>query len=82
VLAAVAVVGKGERVATAVLARATGLAAPELADALDELEWERWLAAEPRGYAFVARIVRDVVSRDLVTAGQRQRLLEAAAVRP
>jgi predicted ATPase len=82
VLAAVAVVGKGERVATAVLARATGLAAPELANALDELEWERWLAAEPRGYAFVARIVRDVVSRDLVTAGQRQRLLEAAAVRP
>ena len=87
VLAAVAVVGGGggrggERLATAVLARATGLAAPELANALDELEWERWLAAEPRGYAFVARIVRDVVSRDLVTAGQRQRLLEAAAVRP
>jgi DNA-binding SARP family transcriptional activator len=77
VLAGVAVVG--ERVATAVLARATGLAARELADALDELEWERWLAAEPRGYAFVARVVREVVSRDLVTAGQRQRLLEAVA---
>ncbi len=77
VLAALAVVG--ERVATAVLARATGLAAPELAAALDELEWERWLAAEPRGYAFVARIVREVVNRDLVKPGQRQRLLEAAA---
>ena len=79
VLAALAVVGGGERVATAVLARATGLADPELTAALDELEWERWLAAEPRGYAFVARIVREVVSRDLVTAGQRRRLLEAAA---
>jgi DNA-binding SARP family transcriptional activator len=76
VLAAVAVVQ--ERVATAVLARATGLAAPELTAALDELEWERWLVAEPRGYAFVARIVRDIVARDLVTPGQRQRLLEAA----
>jgi len=26
-------------------------------------EWHRWLAAEPRGYAFVARIVRDVIER-------------------
>jgi DNA-binding SARP family transcriptional activator len=82
VLSAVAVLGAGddERIDTTVLARATGLGAAELAAALDELEWERWVAAEPRGYAFVARIVRDVVSRDLVTTGQRQRFL--AAVRP
>ena len=82
VLAAVAVIGGGDRVSIAVLARATGggVAAAELVDALDELEWERWLAAEPRGYAFVARIVGEVVSRDLVTAGQRQRFLDA--VRP
>lgn len=77
VLAAAAVLG--ERVAAPELGRATGLDAAELAAALDELEWERWLAAEPRGYAFVARIVREIVGRDLVTAGQRQRLVQAAA---
>ena len=48
------------------------------ASALDELEWHRWLVAEPRGYSFVARIVRQVVERDMVTAGQRQRVLAAA----
>jgi DNA-binding SARP family transcriptional activator len=77
VLAAVAALD--ERVPSAVLARATGLAARELGSALDELEWERWLAVEPRGYAFVARIVRDIVGGDLVTPGQRQRYREAAA---
>ena len=76
VLAAAAVLAS--RVAALVLGRATGLDAAALAAALDELEWERWLVAEPRGYAFVARIVRDIVARDLVTPGQRQRLLEAA----
>lgn len=75
VLGAVAVLGGVERVEAAVLERATGIEASELTAALDELEWERWLAAEPRGYAFVARIVRDIVVRDLVTPGQRQRLL-------
>ena len=49
----------------------------ETAIALDELEWHRWLVAEPRGYSFVARIVRRVVERDMVTAGQRQRVLKA-----
>jgi hypothetical protein len=49
-----------------------------LAQALDELEWQGWLAAEPRGYAFVARIVREVIDRDMVTHGQRQRMLEMA----
>ncbi len=49
---------------------------------LDELEWERWLAAEPRGYGFVARIVRDVVDRDMVVSGQRRRILEAAGRSP
>ncbi|MGH7673210.1 MAG: hypothetical protein ACREMC_09925, partial [Gemmatimonadales bacterium] len=76
VLAAAAVLAA--RVAAPVLGRATGLDAAALAAALDELEWERWLVAEPRGYAFVARIVRDIVARDLVTSGQRQRLLEGA----
>jgi predicted ATPase len=58
--------------------RATGLAATVVADALDELEWSRWLLADGRGHAFAARIVREVVKRDLVLPGQRQRLVEAA----
>jgi hypothetical protein len=36
------------------------------------------LSSEPRGYAFVARIVRDVIDRDMVAAGQRERIREAA----
>ena len=52
--------------------------AEETALALDELEWHRWLVAEPRGYSFVARLVRRVVERDMLTPGQRRRVLEAA----
>ena len=70
------------RVPAALLAQASGVGGEALAAALDELEWQRWLAAEPRGYAFVARIVRDVVDRDMVVAGQRQRLLHAAGRSP
>src|SRR5205823_4214441 len=54
------------RVPAALLARASGVGGEALGAALDELEWQRWLAAEVRGYAFVARIVRDVVDRDMV----------------
>ncbi|HEU5039688.1 MAG TPA: AAA family ATPase [Gemmatimonadales bacterium] len=59
------------------LERALGLGPQDTARALDELEWHRWLLAEPRGYSFVARIVRQVVERDMVTPGQRRRILEA-----
>src|SRR5207249_4747857 len=76
VLVATAVLGG--RVAGAKLGRAAGLAGEALAQALDELEWQGWLAAEPRGYAFVARIVGDVIDRDMAAPGQRQRILEAA----
>ena len=76
VLAAASVLG--DRVSAQVVARATKLDAAHAAAALDELEWQRWLTAEARGYAFVARIVRDVVARDMLTEGQRLRLLEAA----
>lgn len=65
----------GERVAGEQIGRAAGLTGSAVHEALDELEWRRWLVAEPRGYAFVARIVRDVVARDMVTEGQRQRIL-------
>jgi predicted ATPase len=67
----------GDRVDVATLERAAALTAEPLAAALDELEWQRWLAAEPRGYSFVARVVRDVVARDMLTPGQRQRILSA-----
>lgn len=76
VLGAAAVLA--ERVPMDALARTTELAESALAAALDELEWQRWLTAEPRGYAFLARIVREVVAEDLVTAGQKQRMLASA----
>jgi len=76
VLAAASVLG--DRVAGRLLAKATKLDAEHVATALDELEWQRWLTAEARGYAFVARIVRDVVARDMLTEGQRLRIVEAA----
>jgi predicted ATPase len=75
VLAAAAVIG--DLVPSATLEQAVALGSEETAIALDELEWNRWLVAEPRGYSFVARIVRRVVERDMVTAGQRQRVLDA-----
>jgi DNA-binding SARP family transcriptional activator len=80
VLIAAAVIGG--RVAPDQLRRATQLAETDLAEALDELEWQRWLTAEPRGYAFVARIVREIVATDMVTAGQKQRILAAGTGAP
>ena len=64
------------RVDPALLARGTGLSPGETITALDELEWHRWMVSEPRGYSFVARVVRQVVARDMLTPGQRRRILE------
>ncbi|MEO7238022.1 MAG: hypothetical protein ABIZ96_05330, partial [Gemmatimonadales bacterium] len=75
VLAATAVLG--DLVPPSLLERALSLEAEEVVRALDELEWQRWVVSEPRGYSFVARIVRQVVERDIVTPGQRRRVLEA-----
>jgi DNA-binding SARP family transcriptional activator len=75
VLAAAAVLG--DRVAPAALEKATQVSGKALEAALDELEWQRWLAAEPRGYAFVAALARNVVAADMITEGQRQRILAA-----
>lgn len=72
----------GERVSPADLARATALGSDAVSGALDELEWARWLVAEPRGYAFVARVARDVVAQDMMTPGQRRRILASAASAP
>jgi hypothetical protein len=65
----------GERVAAKRIGCATELEGEALHAALDELEWRRWLVAESRGYVFVARIVRDVVARDMITEGERRRIL-------
>jgi DNA-binding SARP family transcriptional activator len=75
VLAAASVLG--ERVDAPVLNRATDLAESDVNGGLDELEWQRWLCSEPRGYAFVARIVQRVVAEDMLTPGQRRRIQEA-----
>jgi DNA-binding SARP family transcriptional activator len=69
----------GDRTDLGALQRATGLELQALTGALDELEWQRWLAADSRGYSFVARIVRDVVAQDMLTEGQRRRIAEAVA---
>ena len=70
----------GDRVPLNLLTRVLDLPIGQVAAALDELEWHRWLAYDPRGYTFVARVVRKVVARDMLTPGQRQRVLEAAGV--
>jgi DNA-binding SARP family transcriptional activator len=70
----------GDRVPLDLLARALGLPRGEVANALDELEWHRWLVYDRRGYTFVARVVQKVVARDMLTPGQRQRVLEAAGL--
>jgi DNA-binding SARP family transcriptional activator len=75
VLTAVAVLG--DRVSPERAAGALGLPLDTVHQALDELEWHHWLVAEPRGYGFVARLVRRVVERDMLTPGQHRRLLEA-----
>ena len=54
------------------LARVAGLPEERLGPALDQLEWTRWFTADPVGYTFVARIVREVVARDFVTGRQRR----------
>jgi predicted ATPase len=75
VLSAAAVIG--ERVEGAVLARVTELPLREVQSALDELEWHQWLVAEVRGYSFAARLTRQVIAEDMVSPGQRRRMLAA-----
>ncbi len=76
VLLAAAVLG--DRVPAGRLGAAPDVDDASLGLALEELEWERWLIAEPRGYSLLARIVRDVILRDMVTPGKRARIEEAA----
>ena len=76
-LSAIAVLG--DRASLVRIAQVAKLSPEEAEQALDELEWTRWLESEPRGYAFVARIAREVVLEDMMTAGQRRRLEARAA---
>lgn len=46
---------------------------------LDRLEWQCWLVADARGYAFRARAVRRMIAEEMLTPGQRQRLLHRIA---
>ncbi len=69
----------GERFTVDEVGRGLDMDGDRLFAALDELEWRRWLVAEPRGYSFVARLHRDVVERDMMTKGQRRRLRERLA---
>ncbi len=65
----------GDRVLLPRVAHILGIGDAEAAAAFDELEWQRWLVCDSRGYTFVARLVRQVVARDMLTPGQRQRIL-------
>jgi predicted ATPase len=76
VLAAMSVIG--DQMELDMLSSGTGLPPGEIEAALDELESHQWLTADARGYAFTARMSREVISRDMVTAGQRRRILETA----
>jgi predicted ATPase len=68
----------GDRAPLERLAQAATLPVNEVAAALDELEWHRWLICDSRGYTFVARLVRQVVVQDMLTPGQRQRIQVSA----
>jgi hypothetical protein len=69
-----------ERAPDALIGRVAQLEPAALGPALAELEWQRWIAAESRGYVFVARVVRDIVARDMLTAGQKRRLAQLAGL--
>jgi DNA-binding SARP family transcriptional activator len=74
-----AVAALGGRVTAEQVARAAALSPAQCDGALDELEWQRWLVADGRGYAFVAGIVERIIERDMLTPGQRRRMRSAAA---
>jgi predicted ATPase len=73
VLVAAAVLNAGLTEAT--LARVTELELGQARTALDELEWQRWLESDGSSYGFVAQIAARVIDRDMVTKGQRARIL-------
>ena len=75
-LSAIAVLG--DRADADTVERVTGLDRDVLLPALDELEWQRWVTATGRAYGIVAKITREVILRDMLTPGQRERLQQTA----
>jgi hypothetical protein len=73
VLTAAAVLG--ERASAVELCAGSGQSGTALHEAQDELEWQRWLVAELRGYSFVPGIAKHVVARNMITTGQRNRVV-------
>ena len=56
------------------LAVAIDLQGDRLDEALSELEWTRWLVPDPQGYTFSARLIKQVIARDFVSAATRRRV--------
>jgi hypothetical protein len=54
---------------------------PDLEATLDLVERERWIAADGRGYSFVAGVVRRLLAEEMLTPGQRRRLEDRIARR-
>ncbi|HEV2749686.1 MAG TPA: AAA family ATPase [Gemmatimonadales bacterium] len=67
----------GERLSARRLERATALERVVVEEALDLLEWNRWLVADGRGYVFAAPIERAVLLQEMITPGQARRYREA-----
>lgn len=61
------------------LARMTDRPEGAVIDALDELEFARWVNSDARGYAYLANVMRLVIERDMVTGGKRRRMLARLA---
>lgn len=68
-----------ERTGVADLTRATRLDPDAVEQALDLLEWERWLVADSRGYVLAAPIIRHILLQEMVTPGQARRYRENRA---
>ena len=77
VLAAVA--SLGERSSAGRLTHATALERRVVDDALDLLEWNRWLVADGRGFVFAALIERAVLLQEMITPGQARRYRGASS---
>ena len=77
ILATAAVLGR--RTTAELLGECADIGGSELDTALDELEWQRWLTSDASGYSFLAEIMLQVIDRDMVTSGQRRRILRRAA---
>lgn len=77
VLAAAAALG--ERSSTGLLTQATALEPAVVEEALDLLEWNRWLVADGRGFMFTAPIERAVLLQEMITPGQARRYRSASS---